>query len=241
MRFYRHWIKDNDLTYFSVIVKQSDLYIGAQYNLKDKALKSLLKHRTSLEKYTEHHPSFLTTLEPYQTEANAPAIAKEMSKASRITGVGPMAAVAGTIAEAVGKDLLPFSPEIIVENGGDIFLKTAKKRLVAIYTGQSPFAGKIALEINPEETPLGICTSSATIGHSLGLGSADAVTAIAKSTALADAAATAIGNTIKAEKDISQAFMRVRKIADIRGMIIIVGDKMGVWGKIKIVSPNSKP
>jgi hypothetical protein len=241
LQFYRHWIKDSDLTFFNVVLKQSDLYIGAQYNLKDKALKSLLKYRASLEKYIEHHPLFLTTLEPYQAEVDAPAIVKEMSEASQIAGAGPMAAVAGAIAEAVGKDLLSFSPEIIVENGGDIFLKTAKKRLVGIYAGQSPFTGKVALEINPEETPLGICTSSGTIGHSLSLGSADAVVAISASTSLADVTATAIGNTVKTEKDISQAFERVQEIAGLRGVVIIVDDKMGVWGKVKIVPLNSNP
>ncbi|MDY7019594.1 MAG: UPF0280 family protein, partial [Chloroflexota bacterium] len=168
-RFYRHWIKYSDLTYFDLVVKQSDLCIGAHYNLKDKALKSLQKYRTSLEKYIEHHPLFLTTLEPYQAEADTPIIVKEMSQASQIAGVGPMSAVAGAIAEAVGKDLLSYTPEIIVENGGDIFLKVTKKRVMGIYAGRSPLSGKIALEINPGATPLGICTSSGTIGHSLSL------------------------------------------------------------------------
>ncbi|HEU65760.1 MAG TPA: UPF0280 family protein, partial [Chloroflexi bacterium] len=174
-RFYRHWIKDSDLVSFNVAVAQTDLYIRSQRNLKDKALNSVLKHRRSLEAYIEHHPIFLTTLEAYQAEAEAPAIVKEMSRVSQLTGVGPMAAVAGTIAEAVGRDLVAFSPEVIVENGGDIFLKTSKKRLVGIYAGQSSFTRKIALEIVAEETPLGIGTSSGTVGHSLSLGGADAV------------------------------------------------------------------
>ena len=220
------------------MVKQSDLYIGAHHNLKDKALKSLLKHRTSLGKYIEHHPLFLTTLEPYQVEADAPLLVKGMSQASQLASVGPMAAVAGAIAEAVGKDLLAFSPEVIVENGGDIFLKIAKKRLVGIYAGQSPFTGKIALEINPGETPLGICTSSATIGHSLSLGNADAVIAISPSTALADATATAVGNIAKTNENVSQALEKAQEIPDLQGIVIITGDKMGIWGKIRIVPLN---
>ena len=238
-RFYRQWIKDNDLTYFNVVVKQSDLYIGAGHNLKVKALKSLLKHRISLEKYIEHHPQFLTTLEPYQVEANAPFIVREMSQASQIAGVGPMAAVAGAIAEAVGKDLLAFTPEIIMENGGDIFLKTTKKRLVGIYAGQSSFTGKIALEINPGETPLGICTSSGTIGHSLSLGSADAVIIVSSSAALADATATAIGNIVKTKENISQALEKAQEVPGLQGIVVIVGNEMGVWGKVKIVPLNT--
>ncbi len=234
--FYRHWIKDSDLVSFRVTVKQTDLYIRSRHNLKDKALDSVLKHRESLESYIGHHPLFLTTLQPYQAEAEAPAIIKEMARASQLAGVGPMAAVAGAIAQAVGRDLLAFSPEVIVENGGDIFLKASRKRLVGIYAGQSSFTQKVALEIAPRETPLGICTSSGTVGHSLSLGSADAVIVLSPSTALADATATALCNIVKAADDIPQAIGKAQNIEGLRGVVIIVAGKMGVWGKVKIVS-----
>lgn len=234
-RFYRHWIKDSGLISFNVVVAQTDLYIRSQRNVKDKALDSVLKHRGSLEAYIKSHPLFLTTLDTYQAESEAPAIVKEMARVSQLTGVGPMAAVAGAIAEAVGRDLLAFSPEIIVENGGDIFLKTSKKRLVGIYAGRSSFTKKIALEIVPEETPLGIGTSSGTVGHSLSLGSADAVIALSSSAALADAAATALGNMVRHADDIPRAIEKARSIEGLRGVVIIVGDKMGVWGRVRIV------
>jgi Uncharacterized conserved protein len=234
-RFYRYWIKDTDLVSFNVVVDQTDLYIRASHNLKDKVLKSVLKRRVPLERYIEHHPLFLTTLNPYQAEKDAPAIIKEMSKASQAAGVGPMAAVAGAIAEAVGRDLLSFSSEVIVENGGDIFLEISKKRLIGIYAGESLLTGKIALEIKPEETPLGICTSSATMGHSLSLGSADAVIALSHSAPLADAAATAIGNMVKDAEDIPRAIKKAQNVAGLRGIVIIKGNKVGIWGKVKIV------
>jgi ApbE superfamily uncharacterized protein (UPF0280 family) len=234
-RFYRHWIKDDDLVSFEVVVKQTDLYIRSRRDLKDKALDSVLKHRGSLEAYIGRHPIFLTTLDPYQAEAGAPAIVKEMARVSQLAGVGPMAAVAGAIAEAIGRDLLAFSPEIIVENGGDIFLKISKKRLVGIYAGQSSFTKRIALEIMPRETPLGICTSSATVGHSLSLGNADAVIVLSPSAALADAAATALCNIVKTADDIPQAIEKAQGIEGLHGLVIIVGDKMGVWGKVRIV------
>jgi ApbE superfamily uncharacterized protein (UPF0280 family) len=234
-RFYRHWIKDSGLISFNVVVEQTDLYIRSLRNLKDKALNSVLKHRGSLEAYIGRHPFFLTTLDSYEAEAKAPAIVKKMARVSQLTGVGPMAAVAGAIAEAVGRDLLAFSPEVIVENGGDIFLKISKKRLVGIYAGQSAFTQKIALEIMPEETPLGICTSSGTVGHSLSMGSADAVIALSSSAALADAAATALGNIVKAADDIPEAIEKAQSIEGLRGVVIIVGDQMSVWGMVKIV------
>jgi ApbE superfamily uncharacterized protein (UPF0280 family) len=234
-RFYRHWIKDDDLVSFEVVVEQTDLYIRSRRNLKDKALDSVLKHRAPLESYIGRHPLFLTTLDPYEVEAEAPAIVKEMARVSQLTGVGPMAAVAGAIAEAVGRDLMAFSPEVIVENGGDIFLKITRKRLVGIYAGQSFFTRKVALEVMPRETPLGVCTSSGTVGHSLSLGSADALVVLSPSTALADAAATALGNMVKAADDIPQAIEKAQTIEGLRGVVVIVGDKMGVWGKVKIV------
>ena len=235
-RAYRHWVKGSDLVSFDVAIAQTDLYIRSRRNLRNKALKSVLKHRASLAGYIERHPLFLTALTPYQAETEAPAIVKEMARVSQLTGVGPMAAVAGAIAEAVGRDLLAFSPEVIVENGGDIFLKTSKKRLVGIYAGQSSFTKKIALEIMPGETPLGIGSSSGTIGHSLSLGSADAVIAVSASAALADAAATALGNIVNAADDIPETIEGAQIIEGLRGVVIIVGDKMGIWGKVKIVS-----
>jgi len=234
-RFYRHWIKDNDLVSYEVAVKQTNLYIRSRRNLRNKVLNSVVKHRGSLEAYVEHHPLFLTTLDSYQAEAEAPAIVKEMARVSQLTGVGPMAAVAGAIAEAVGRDLLAFSPETIVENGGDIFLKTSKKRLVGIYAGRSPFTERIALEIMPGETPMGIGTSSATLGHSLSLGMADAIVVLSPSTALADAAATALGNIVKTADDISEAIEKARSIETLSGVVIILGDEMGVWGSVRVV------
>lgn len=234
-RFYRCWIKSDDLISFTVTVSQTDLYIRTRTNLRDKALNSVLKHRASIEAHIKRYPLFLTTLVPCKIEPGAPRIVNEMARASELAGVGPMAAVAGAIAEAVGRDLLRLSPEVIVENGGDIFLKTTRKRLVGIYAGDSPFTGKIALEVAPKETPLGICTSSGKIGHSLSLGSADAVVAISPRAALADAAATALANLVKTVEDIPKAMERAQRMEGLYGTVIIVGDKMAVWGKVTLV------
>ena len=235
-RTYRHWIKDSELVSFNVTVKETDLYIRARNNLKAKALEAVVKCRTPLEEYIESHPLFLSSLEPCSVEKDAPAIVREMAQAAQVVGVGPMATVAGAVAEAVGKDLLAYAPEIIVENGGDIFMKISKTRLIGIYADKSPLTGKIALEISPEQTPLGICTSSGTVGHSLSLGTADAVIALSHSTALADAAATALGNSIKSAEDIAMAIEQAQTIAGLDGVVIIKGDKVGLWGKVKIVS-----
>jgi ApbE superfamily uncharacterized protein (UPF0280 family) len=231
---YRHWVRGHDLIAFNAVVKETDLYIRASTNLKRKALKLVLKYRNALEKYIERHPDFLTSLEPLPVGGNAPQIIKTMSESAARAGTGPMAAVAGAIAEFVGNELLDFSPEVIVENGGDIYLKSTKDRAVAIYAGESPLSGKIGLEIRGKDTPLGICTSSGTVGHSLSLGSADAVVVLAKSAALADAAATATGNLIARPDDIPTGIDFARGVEGLMGGIIIKDDKMGVWGEVKI-------
>jgi len=233
-RTYRHWIKGKDLVSFNIVVKETDLYIRASTNLKGKARKLVLKYRDTLERYIERHPSFLASLEPLPVGDDAPHFIKTMSEAAGKVEIGPMASVAGAIAEFVGNELLAFSPEIIVENGGDIYLKSLKKRLIGIYAGKSPLTGKIGLEINGEDTPLGICTSSGTVGHSLSYGKADAVIVLSKSATLADAAATAIGNLIKQTSDIPSGLELAKGIKGLKGVIIIKGDKMGVWGKVKI-------
>jgi ApbE superfamily uncharacterized protein (UPF0280 family) len=233
-RTYRHWIEGKDLVSFQVTVKETDLYIRATVNLQKKALKAINKYRRQLEKYIEKNPAFRDSLEPLPLPANSPNIVKKMIEAGQKAGVGPMAAVAGAIAECVGRELLEFSPEIIVENGGDIFMKSTRKRVVGIFAGDSPLSGKIGLEIDAGDTPLGICTSSGTVGHSLSFGQADAVVAISGSTSLADAAATAVGNRINKAEDIPAGIESGSNIAGLKGLVIIQGDAIGVWGGVKL-------
>jgi ApbE superfamily uncharacterized protein (UPF0280 family) len=234
-RTYRRWIKEDGLVSFNVIVKETDLHIRAARNLEAEAIEAIIKYRKPLEEYIESHPLFLHSLEPCSIEEDAPDIVRDMARAAGMVNVGPMAAVAGAIAESVGRDLLVYSPEMIVENGGDIFMKVSRPSLIGIYAGESPFTGKIALEINPEETPLGVCTSSGTVGHSLSLGAADAVIVLSHSAALADAAATAIGNKVIAAGDIDVVIKQVKAVQGLAGVVIIKGDRIGMLGDVKIV------
>lgn len=233
-RTYRHWVEGKDLIPFTVTVKETDLYILASTNLQRKARRLVLKYRRLLEKYIERYPPFLTSLVPIFSPKDAPLIVKHMVEATRKAGVGPMASVAGAIAEFVGKELLTLSQEIIVENGGDIYLKSLRKRIVGIYAGASSLTGKIGLEIEGQDTPLGICTSSGTVGHSLSYGKADAVVVISESAILADAMATAIGNLISQCSDIADGIEFGKGVQGLRGIVIIKDDNIGLWGEVKI-------
>ena len=233
-RTYRNLVRTDDLVKFEVVVKETDLLVRAESNLSNETRESVLKFRHQLETYITMNPEFQRSLIPLAEDLHAPELVREMIRVSQLARVGPMAAVAGAIAEWVSKDLLKLSKEVIIENGGDIYLATARERTIGIYAGQSSLSLKIGIVIGPEESPLGVCTSSGTVGPSLSFGKADAVCILSKSAALADAAATAVGNIVQEKKDIDLGLERGREIEGILGTLIIVGEKMGVWGSIKL-------
>ncbi|NWG04307.1 MAG: UPF0280 family protein [Syntrophaceae bacterium] len=232
---YRNLVKTDDLVKFEVIVKETNLLVQAEKDLSKETRNFVLKYRHQLETYIAMNPEFQRSLIPLMDDPHAPEMIREMIQSAQLAHVGPMASVAGAMAEWVSKDLLKLSKEVIVENGGDIYLATSRERKVGIYAGDSSLSLKIGIMIEPEQTPLGICTSSGTVGHSLSLGKADAVCILAKSTALADAAATAVGNIVKGKKDIELGLERGKEITGVLGTLIIVEDKMGVWGNIKLI------
>jgi len=234
--FYRERITAKDLVSFPILIKETDLLIFADNQLKDEANNSVFNYRHQLEDYIIKFPHFLDSLIPLPLDESAPSIIQEMMRSAQLAQVGPMASVAGAIAEFVGKDLLKHTKQIVIENGGDIFIKIAKDLTIGVYAGNSPLSNTLGLKISPDITPVGVCTSSGTVGHSLSFGKSDAVTVIARSTPLADAAATSIGNLVKEKKDIESGLERAKSIRGIQGALIIVGDQFGAWGNVEIVS-----
>ena len=231
-RKYRNLIEGKDLISFQVKEAESDLYIRANQELSLYTRQMLSNFRGQIESYIDSHPLFKSTLLPYSQDKKAPEIIKSMIHTTALCGVGPMAAVAGAIAEFVGKELLNYSSEVIVENGGDIFIKSNKVRKVSIFAGRSPLSQRIILKIEARKNYVGVCTSSGTVGPSLSFGKADAVTVISDSVLLADAAATAVGNIIKTRKVIEQSLIYAQRIKGVKGVVIIKDDKMGLWGDI---------
>ncbi len=239
IRVYRTEPSGLRLTSFTVTVKESDLWIAVNSadfheNLRLQAEKVTWNRRRLIESYLGANPGLASSLEPGLPVGNAPEIVRTMIRSGNKAGVGLMAAVAGAIAEEVGKDLLNYSGEVIVENGGDIFLKVDQTVNVGIYAGKSPLSGKLALRIKPNQTPLGICTSSGTVGPSFSKGRADAALALSASTPLADAAATALGNMIQTPDDFEAALEFARGIDGITGVLLICEDKMAAWGALEL-------
>jgi ApbE superfamily uncharacterized protein (UPF0280 family) len=147
-----------------------------------------------------------------------------------------MAAVAGAIAQFVAQELVGPEVEIIIENGGDIYLNSTRPRNIGIFAGQSSsFSNRLALEIAPELCPLGICTSSGTVGPSLSFGHADAAVIMASSSVLADAVATAAANVVQQPRDVEKAAQLAAAVPGILGAVIIAGDKLAAWGKVTLI------
>lgn len=233
-RTYRNWIHDRNLASYSIIIKETDLYIRTSSDLRDKAFNSASKFRNQIENYIQLFPDFAKSFKPVFVGNGSPQIIKDMAEAAELFNVGPMAAIAGAIAESVGKELLESSEEVIIENGGDIFVSSKKNRTIAIYAGSSPLNGKYGIDISAEDTPLGICTSSGTVGHSFSFGKADAVVIVAGSTLIADAAATAICNMVKNKSDISKALNYAKNTSMLKGAVIVKDKDMGVWGELRL-------
>lgn len=238
-RSYRELHRQEDLVHFRVVVKETDLDIGVR---KDRYSPELIKWvedlilagRQPLEEYIKRDPHFLEALMPYPLLPDAPVLAQEMAQAAELAGVGPMAAVAGTMAAWVGKALAKRTRDVIVENGGDIYIRTHRVRTVGIFAGKSPLSNRIALEIRPNQSPLGICTSSGRVGPSLSLGKADAVVILSPSAALADAAATAAGNLVQIKEDVEKAVNLASEIPGVTGAVVIMDDQLAVWGQVKL-------
>jgi ApbE superfamily uncharacterized protein (UPF0280 family) len=220
---------------FVVRIGESDLHISASRELPGLAKRELEAARAALEGYIQANPKFKTTLEPWPEDPAAPPIVREMIAAARTAGVGPMAAVAGAVAQAVGRALLEQCREVIVENGGDIFLASAEERTAAVFAGDSPLSMKLGLKLPAAPGGCGLATSSGTVGPSLSFGKADAAVAFGADAALADAAATAIGNRVKRPEDLAAAMEFAEGIEGLSGALAIIGENLAAWGEMELV------
>lgn len=234
-RFYRDRQDPDGLVAYPVRCRETDLMVYAEKDLAEKTLALVKKYRSQIEETIERNPDFKTSLSPVDLKTNY-RIISEMLDRSMLAGVGPMAGVAGALAEYVGKGLLPFTNELIIENGGDVFIQSMKDRRVLVYAGEdSPFKDRVRLFLKGRDTPFGVCTSSRTIGHSRSFGNTDAVVVIASSAITSDVFATAIGNRVKSPDDLDSAIEYAREIPDITGVLILIGDRMAVSGEIELV------
>jgi len=200
------------------------------------AIKDIKHHRKKLVDYIKIHPEFQHILKPVTIPPDAPEIVKSMADSAKKADVGPMAAVAGALADLGMKAMLRTGAKVaIVEDGGEIAITTNRPVIIMIFSSFPQISGRIGFRITREDSPLGIATSSSKTGRVLSFGEADSVTIIASNASLADAAATAVCNTVKGENidaSIQRGLEKSKTIIGVRGVIIIREGKTGLWGKI---------
>ena len=199
----------------------------------DKAISSIKYHRNKLEKYVLNHPKFLYSLQPVLVD-KGPKIAKLMADASRKANVGPMAAVAGVLADLAVEDMvLAGSKVAVVENGGEISAISNRLIDTALLAGDSPLSRQFGFRL--EEFPIGVATSSGLYSHALSFGEAEAVTVFAVNAGLADAVATAIGNLIRGDDcrgAVEWGISEALGIEGVRGIFILYKGIVGKAGRV---------
>jgi len=193
----------------------------------------IVRQRQTLEDYITRHSEFRTALEPLELHAEAPLVARRMARAARLVGVGPMAAVAGAMAQCAAEAALRAGArEVIVENGGDIYLQVTDSVTIGLHTGTPKVGDRLAFALQAHETPISICSSSGKMGHSMSLGQCDLATVVAQDAALADAAATAAANLVRTVDDVNPALERIAGLEGIAGVLIVKDDRIGLAGRL---------
>jgi len=234
---YRSLISATDLISTRIRIKESDLLIRAERECSGPARKALARYRTDIEDYIASYPGFKESLLPVAAPHDAPPIITAMTRAALLCGVGPMAAVAGAVAYFVGRELKSVLPEVIVENGGDIYLDSRRERTIAIYSGENAgSAGRIGIQIKPGDMPIGVASSSGRLGRSLSWGISDVSVVLASDPILADGAATALANRVySADPTILEtAGDYVLNISGVIGYLIICGELVSTGGSISL-------
>ncbi|MFW9979320.1 MAG: UPF0280 family protein [Candidatus Thorarchaeota archaeon] len=224
----------------SIRVDETIATITAEEHLIPPALKLVQESRELILSYINEDPEFESSLSPVDVSKNAPVLIRRMAEASAIANVGPMASVAGAIAQFVVEGLVADGADhVIFDNGGDIAMYLSQPVIAGIYAGPTAIDG-LGLRISSLGTLLGLCTSSGTVGHSFSYGVADAAIVYSPDVALADAVATRLGNQITVrDPEILTSSMRAVMFDGIEGVMTILGDAIGTCGHLpEVVKAN---
>ena len=232
-RFYRELHKSNFC--LEVSYRESDIYLSCDKPLDETIVKSLLKrYYDDIASYIRSYPNFLTSLTPWKEDPFAPPIVKDMIAASKVSGIGPFSCVAGGISWYVGKEILNYCNELILENGGDLFLKINEDKKIGIYLGGNFSPNFITVKIKKKESPFGVASSSSRFGHSLNFGRADLVTVVALDSLLADTFATVFSNKIKKIGDIEKVINEAKGYSFIKAVVVAFEGRIALWGEVEL-------
>jgi uncharacterized protein len=193
----------------------------------------IVRQRSILEDYIQRDPAFGISFEAVSVLDDAPDVAARMAKAASLSDVGPMAAVAGTMAQmAAEAGLAAGDREVIVDNGGDIYVKVNHSVTVGLYAGSATLGDRLGFRLEPDDTPIAICSSSGKMGHSTSLGQCDLAVVVARDASLADTAATRAANLVKQAEEINAALEQIGGIDGVDGVLIAKDQAVGIVGKL---------
>ena len=213
-------------------IKESVITVLCDPAFIEAGKKGILQVRKEIEDFISDHAEFESSHSPLNPPPGSAPVIKKMYTESKKAGVGPLAAVAGTVAAQCLEEVMKAgAPEAVVDNGGDIALFIRQPLKVGIYAGEN-FPLNLGFEVEPRTRPLGICTSSGTVGHSFSYGKADAAVVISENIILADAAATALANRVLSEDDLNSCFDFLTSLPEIEGSLVIWQDKISLWGTL---------
>lgn len=206
------------------------------------AIESIKRNRQELEFFVRANPKFLYTLKPLAAPKK-PLVARLMALAGEKAEVGPMAAVAGVIADLAISDMICAGCDVaVVEDGGEISAQSNRPVDVAVAAGEEPLSKRFGFRLT--EFPIGVATSSGRFSHALSFGDAEAATVFCRNASLADAVATAVGNVVKGEDvevAIKAGISRGLSIEGVEGVLIIYKGQVGTAGKIpQIIKLSNK-
>ena len=225
--------RENERT-FQVIVEETDLRVTCVEDLSLPILELVTELRGQIKAWMRLQPEFRASLAPVPVPASAPEIVRRMASGAALAGVGPFAAVAGTLAHMVAESFADRSPDLIVENGGDIYMYSRRERIVGLLP--DPRGELIGVRVSPDDCPVSLCASSASIGHSLSLGKGDLAVVRATDGALADACATALCNMLREAKDVERAVRRAKSMrkSGVQGVFLQCAERIGIWGNMEL-------
>ncbi len=197
------------------------------------AISSIKYNLTLLEEYIKKHPRFLFSLEPVAVD-NAPEVTRLMAEASEKADVGPMAAVAGVLADLAVHEMINSGCKVaVVENGGEVYAVSDQPIDIAFAAGDEPLSKEMGFRL--KQFPVGLATSSGLFSHAFSFGDAEAVTIFAVDAGIADAAATAVANLITGDdvqSVIRRGIDRALSIDGVKGVFILYRGVVGKAGAI---------
>ncbi len=245
-RLYRNRMNQGRFRGFRIVAGETDLWTGVDHKAYTTGMEPAVREfvaglRKTLVDYIRAFPAFLKSFVPIPVLLQDPPVIAAMKNAGKIAGTGPMAAVAGMIAQETGLFLeRTFTPgEYVVENGGDIYLKVLDTLTLSIEAGENHRFDGLGLQLTPSVTPAGICTSSGMFGHSVSLGKADSVTVVCPSACEADALATGIANRIRSAADID-GVVQNQFTGSMLSLVCIKDEKIGIRGRLQITGIPGK-